>query len=401
MRSEELSDVELARRKKENIKIAELCDCWSKMIQNITESENESELVRQWLEYMAQKNLPHVMLVLMFLIVGIVGNTIVIYVYVFKMRRCREDRFFIPALAVADLLATIVTCLYHSIKTLVVRSVEDDIYCKVPLFFMWSTSTASAMLLLMIAIHRFVKVRQQPGNKLSSRLKKGAILLTIIVSISINAPILYFSGIGKFTTQFKEHNITVSACFTGNSGHESLEKAYLIFLFLVAVANIIATTGLYIPIGCVIYKLSKESKGNDRPRSRSRAFSFVAETQSSLSDNSDNREKKFPTLSKLDKVKLNRQESRTRNRTNFNMMFAILVLFYAVSYFPSFIFVFLSRDDPNYYNRLPSALSNLYYTLQRLFIVNHIINPLVYGYFDLKFRQKLASMCCSKGGRKY
>lgn len=372
------------------------------MIQNITESEIESELVREWLEYMAQKNLPHVMLLLIFLIVGIVGNTIVIYVYVFKMRRCREDRFFIPALAVTDLLATIVTCLYHTIKTLVIRSVEEDIYCKVPLFFMWSTSTASAMLLLMIAIHRFVKVRQQPGNKLSSRLKKGAILLTIVVSIGINAPILYFSGIGKFTTQFKEHNITVSACFTGNSGHKSLEKAYLIFLFLVAVANIIATTGLYIPIGCVIYKLSKENKGSDRPRSRSRAFSFVAETQSSISD-SDTREKKFPSLSKLDKVKLNRQESRTRNRTNFNTMFGILVLFYAVSYFPSFIFVFLSRNDPNYYNRLPSALSNLFYTLQRLFIVNHIINPIVYGYFDLKFRQKLASMCtcCVKRVPKY
>lgn len=360
----------------------------------------EADLVQEWLEYIAQKNLPHVTLLLIFLIVGIVGNTTVIYVYVFQMRKCREDRFFIPALAVTDLMATIVTCLYHSIKSLVVRTVQEDIFCKVPLFFMWSTSAASAMLLLMIAIHRFIKVRQQPGNKLSSRFKKSAILLTVIVSIGINLPILYFSGVGTFVTQYKGQNITVSDCFTGNSDYKSLENAYLIFVFLVAVGNIIATTGLYIPIGCVIYKISKENKGRDRGRSRSRAFSFVADTQSSISD-SDNREKKFPALSELDKIKLNRQESRTRNRTNFNMMFAILVLFYAVSYFPSFIFVFLSRGDRNYYHRLSPGLSNLFYTLQRLFIVNHIVNPLVYGYFDLKFRQRLASMCCSRNSRKY
>ncbi|XP_061185955.1 lysophosphatidic acid receptor 6-like [Saccostrea echinata] len=366
------------------------------MIQNIT----ESDLVQEWQEYMAQRNLPHVSLLLIFLIVGIVGNTTVIYVYVFKMRRCREDRFFIPALAVADLLATIVTCLYHSIKTLVVKSVQSDILCKVPLFFMWSTSTASAMLLLMIAIHRFIKVRQQPGDKLSSKLKKGAIILTVVVSVAINVPILYFAGIRNFKTPYKGYNVTVSACFTGNSGHKSMEQAYLIFVFLVAVGNIIATTGLYIPIGCVIYKLSKQNKSLARARSRSRAFSFVAETQSSISDNSD-KEKKFPTLSELDKVRLNRQESRTRNRTNFNMMFAILVLFYAVSYFPSFIFVFLSRGDPNYYNRLSPVLSNVYITLQRLFIVNHIVNPLVYGYFDLKFRNKLANICCFRKLRTY
>ncbi|XP_048755894.1 QRFP-like peptide receptor [Ostrea edulis] len=366
------------------------------MIQNIT----DGDLIQEWLEYMLQRNLPHVTILLIFLITGIVGNTTVIYVYAFKMRRCREDRFFIPALAVTDLLATIVTCLYHSIKTLAVKKVNSDILCKVPLFLMWSTSTASAMLLLMIAIHRSIKVRQQPGNILSSKLKKGAIILTIVVSIAINAPILYFAGVREFTTSYKGANITVTGCFTGNSGHKSLEQAYVIFVFLVAVGNIIATTGLYIPIGCVIYKISRQNKNVDRPRSRSRAFSFISEAQSSISDTSD-REKKYPTPSELDNVKLNRQEYRTRNRTNFNKMFAILVLFYAVSYFPSFIFVFLSRGDPNFYNRLPSFLSNLFLTLQRLFIVNHIVNPLVYGYFDLKFRQKLANMCCFKKPRAY
>lgn len=32
VRSEELLDVEFVRRKKENIKIVEFCDCWFKMI---------------------------------------------------------------------------------------------------------------------------------------------------------------------------------------------------------------------------------------------------------------------------------------------------------------------------------------------------------------------------------
>lgn len=55
------------------------------------------------------------------------------------------------------------------------------------------------------------------------------------------------------------------------------KKCILFFFFLVVVVNIIVIIGFYIFIGCVIYKLFKESKGNDCFCFRSRVFLFVVE----------------------------------------------------------------------------------------------------------------------------
>lgn len=37
-----------------------------------------------------------------YLLIGITGNTIVIYIYNFRMKGSRDDRYFIPHLAVMD-----------------------------------------------------------------------------------------------------------------------------------------------------------------------------------------------------------------------------------------------------------------------------------------------------------
>ena len=56
--------------------------------------------------------IPNIVWSLICLVIGIVGNVIIILVYIFKMKNYSEERYVIPILALFDLCAIIFTTIY-------------------------------------------------------------------------------------------------------------------------------------------------------------------------------------------------------------------------------------------------------------------------------------------------
>jgi hypothetical protein len=51
----------------------------------------------------------------LFIVIGVFGNGTVIFVYGFKMKTIKDGQYFIPRLAVVDLLGSIVCPIYRDV----------------------------------------------------------------------------------------------------------------------------------------------------------------------------------------------------------------------------------------------------------------------------------------------
>lgn len=79
---------------------------------------------------------------------------------------------------------------------------------------------------------------------------------------------------------------------------------------------------------------------------------------------------------------------RNKNvRNNFTYMFITIIVCYVVSYLPTFVTILLATGDPfHFWYSMDTITLNVVMLLRRSSIINHIVNPIIYGYFDVAFR---------------
>lgn len=83
-----------------------------------------------WNAYLVRLFIPLDILLILFMITGVAGNGLVIYIYGFKMQNVKDGQYFIPYLAVADLFASVICSLFGLLTTLMPLTYEFDILCK-------------------------------------------------------------------------------------------------------------------------------------------------------------------------------------------------------------------------------------------------------------------------------
>ena len=73
--------------------------------------DNDTEMsykLDKWNSDLARGLIPNNVILSLYIITGLIGNSIVILIYGFKMKGNKEERYFIPFLATADLWASLV-----------------------------------------------------------------------------------------------------------------------------------------------------------------------------------------------------------------------------------------------------------------------------------------------------
>ena len=80
-----------------------------------------------------------------------------------------------------------------------------------------------------------------------------------------------------------------------------------------------------------------------------------------------------------------------------SIMFFLLIVTYVLSYTPALVFeiLFHMLDDFKFVT-MTRVETGLWFYMTRLVFLNHIVNPLVYGCFDNKFRQHLYKLFTRK-----
>ena len=383
---------------------------------------------------------------------GIIGNSLVLFLYKFKMPQT-EERFFIPHLAVADLLSTAcLACLGISLNDNY-TDFPNETLCQMLHYFSWQTTSWSAFILLMISVSRYLKICRPTGKQMTRFWKKCAVYGCLIFTIINTSPVLYFAGNRYQNVSCIHTNITVVICELRDFDRtvNVIKNTYILFEIVVMFGNAGVTTLLYIPIGLQIYRRfrGRSSQSNSTTDHETSAKTGVKEMEVSMTElttlsaqsekekparnvmqmnSSSNEEQsntaedmtineqeltcnysicniknqdsdKMVTSTKKVKEHLSAKckerkfeskvESNIRVRNNFTYMFITIIIFYLLSYLPTIIIILLATEDPfQYWYSMDVITLNFIMILRRSAIINHIVNPFIYGYVDRVFRER-------------
>lgn len=172
-------------------------------------NRSQGATIDTWNVHLSTVLLPNTILQVLYLFTGIIGNSLTLLVYIFRIK-ITNARFLIPVLAVFDLLACISCSCFVIIEHRLQAIFKDTDFCKtlwcVSLFF----TLMSISILTMIAIQRYMKVCRSFAPNMTRFWMRIFLLVSVIVSFTLSVPTAIFYGsVEVFNTEL---NITGFSC---------------------------------------------------------------------------------------------------------------------------------------------------------------------------------------------
>ena len=322
--------------------------------------ENHTNLILEYGREIAIASLPVDILLSVVLVVGIVGNVFVIFIFATKMRKDqRGSRYFIPIVAFCDLLVCVLSLIYFISTTLHWTTFRSDELCKTMTFFLVQTMMISDAFLLAISVQRFIKICRPTAKQMTLYWRRITVVLVIITNTLYSIPTAVVSGVQDSPVVYRNVNITGEGCSTTNNKYPLFQLIYYGVVMFILVTNIVATCGLYTPIACIIYR-------------RSRSYRLPQRTETNVPSS----------------------ETSGQPRTNFNLMFFVIITVYALSYLPTAIMITYVILDDTIWATSSYGEIRTYKFFGRTYIFNHVANPFIYAYFDSAIRSHMTCSFC-------
>lgn len=409
---------------------------------------NETYKQFQLMDRFSDITLSNTILVIIGAFIGVIGNTVVIFFYFFRIKE-RGERYFIPLLGIVDLLGCLISPPYYIMDNMYLLSYPSTAACRILSFVQIFIPGISGHTLLVISIQRYLLVCRPFGPKMTHFWKRVSFGVVCLMSIAYSTPLLFTAGVFEEEITFMNHNVTIEVCRFAVEPSLSMNM-YVCLLFLLMVVNLIVTVGLYVPVlkrvkfslhvrevKCKVHRDSnvaseteneatgtseiqtdQDEKGQYRysnelqnikvsvligkSGSEDKSKDVVETTdnqRSSLNIPVENlkynEENNVANHLKTTKKKTVKSKSRSAQRRITTMIF-VLILAYVLSYTaPLIILILLFTLKGFTYHTMTRAEMGVWVYLTRLVFLNHIVNPFVYGYFDTKFRKQIR-LCCRR-----
>ncbi|XP_052077940.1 octopressin receptor-like [Mytilus californianus] len=397
------------------------------------------EFVEAWNTELKNNGTGNISILLLLSVCGIIGNAIVLVVYKCQMKDVSDERYFIPVLALADMIACVVCFVADIVFIMINMKYTGSIFCEVVQFLICNTQSMSIFLLMCIAVQRYFKICKK--IKLSLQLRRMMIILSIIFSTAIALPLSWTSGPIVLTS---EGYIIVEVCGRVKNDFNLNAAAYGIAFSAILLLVLVAFVFLYGRIGCTIYS-------SLRPNRFKRAFARLSRSlhidkikkyptrQSQKEDGVGNNEELEPTLNQTksnhpinrklqksvndktsitdfsteDKVfqrlrndfteryheshvsfnhgkgvtmREGREMRNKRVKNKFSVMFMIITSVFIVSYVPASIVLTLEGIFTGFWENLSLKQLIIILWVSRTYLINNFINPLIYAFMDAPFR---------------
>lgn len=355
--------------------------------------------------------------------IGVIGNSIVILTYHFRMKNKRDDRYFIPCLAVTNMLA----CISASVMFVTLNSIPvmftSPVLCKGLNFLTRVTCVESLTILLIISIQRYKKICTRGRGRMSLFWKRMAIVISIICSTVLSIPTLVFYGI-NVTNRNINKNVTEFCCehVTRNIHEVYGLDIYLGFIGLFFVGVVLSIAVIYTLIGRKIYTKIQPPQTKSMMSSSQDALNYNSLLKYSKSDTNlqgrlqsrymeDSEEmvlKRF-TETNGDHVKRSKSEAGKRKYTvsevkkaraglglfvfRYYYMFVSISLVTSISFISPILIMILEAAGAVTINELqPGFGFNVVLLLRRSYLFSYTINPFMFGLFDTTFRKALVEV---------
>lgn len=402
--------------------------------------------VTEWNNSLMKTTLPTTVFLILCFCIGVVGNSVVLFIYKTKDIPTKGPRFFIPVLASVDLIAAVFSSIAGIIYHTSPISIIPHHWCLTLVFGTRWLVCASVMIISAISFDRHRRICNIAKRQFTLKERKIVMLALVILSALMNIPVFATSGNVQVFKQLQNSTLEGFTCVFSNNRHPLLEKLYSVISSCIVFGCFIASSVFNIRILHVVvtkvqlqpkdfhifqqrnhdyddettdFKESDKTVLNSAKNDHDTEESFseitkdmpprdlipkqdVAEPKStenttyqensSTHDISCNRRTKIL----LENEVINKQQKRSlksalrKSRNSMHVMFLTIFVIFIIAHVPSIITTIYTR-----YNKYLWILDddatriNAYCVLMSFPILSHTFNPYLYGLFDNTFRQVL------------
>ena len=301
------------------------------------------------------------------LIIGILGNLLVLTIYRVKFKRTRA-RTYILALAVADLSVCLVGIPYHALDLTMLLVYRYTYLCKTMSFLIAACTNSSIFILLVVGLDRFLKIVRPLKKQIVNYVEDlRACLIAAVVATLVSVP--YFILYGSRTVLTDIDGLIGLECFIGDVVEEAFAKAYIGLTLVFFLMTFVYLSVIYAFICVKIHQ--HDNRTAEMPINERRAD--VARNGTTNG-----------TMLRL-------QHKRKHSRKITLMMLTITTI-YVLSYLPFIIVSTLTAVNDDFWESKGKFESILTDLALRMYLVNNVTNPIVYSFWDLKFREECLAL---------
>jgi hypothetical protein len=347
-------------------------------------------LVRYNDEY-TQRCLPNTVVILIFLLVGVLGNGLIIFVYEFRFPRS-DGRYYIGPLAFSDLGAIIFTSILNLLQNLMKYVFPGPVVCKLVVYLSYAFISTSLFLWNVIAVQRYRKICKPFSWQMPLKWRRWCVVLCAGLSFTLYSPVLYLFEVNEHVVT--ENNITVSVCEQTKTNVTGL-KIFQGVLFLLSLVNVIAIIWIYVLVSIKIYKVMRGVRQARAESIRSTSNSWAV-TTSSVIDNQSlgvaNAVGNVHTISRTFSRNSVPQTEAQKLEHKIAFTFMTILCMGLLSYLPSRSLLVYETLNTTFWDNLDYGEFNFYLFLRRIYVVNHSCNIFIYLIFDFMFRKEIATL---------
>ncbi|OWF38845.1 orexin receptor type 2-like [Mizuhopecten yessoensis] len=384
--------------------------------------ENSSEINLFLLNsQMARKLLPVTIFVYILMFFGLIGNSVVVYVYLFRWKST-TIKYFIGYLATLDLVTSGLCMPLEIVLYTNPVTANSSALCRVLRFSRAVTSIAEAFLLVVIAVDRYLRVCKYTQTQISVKKAKQLCILSFTFSLCLSWPSLFVFGSYDRGT----YPVLQTSCSTVQHLRGTVYPLlYYAMLFLVFIIVSVCLFVFYILVGIKLCRLSSKqklsiSKGTsekfkptksgyfppDMLKDDSRSGTLKKnEGRRTIDRNNRNAAKRKSSFVDLSQVSINLKSVRRRSTRMMRKQKTSLTLFLItalefISFLPYIVIMIYKAVEPHFLETLSESQQILYNIGLLSYFLATAFNPFIYGFFSRNFRRKCVEILRSvKNGR--
>ncbi|CAC5397806.1 CCKAR [Mytilus coruscus] len=365
-------------------------------------TSNTSNIITfsEWNDEITTSLIPNIIVLSVYLVLGICGNFIVLLVYAFQIKRPSDERYFIPVLAAFDMIATLYLTVNYIFQCLNQVTFSNDFVCKILAFCTGLTTFNPISILVIIAVQRYMKICFPFKQSMSILMKRSSLVFTNVISLLYAIPLPFVYGSVHYRSV--KYGISGTRCGRLKEGHPFMSNLHAIVACVLVFVVVITLTILYGRIGYTVFHNLEMKKRFTRDEKNIETNSEGVSTEvrdddittttdktSNLSPDKYDGQRPMETNEKTTASKRRRKHNR-RVSHKLTIMFLVITVVFLFCFLPKVTILLLEGMYANFWEQLSILQRPVVMFLYNMFIINNIVNPIIYAFMDIKFRNEAA-----------
>ena len=371
---------------------------------------------------------------------GFFGNLLILYVFFFRYHKC-NFKYFVLCLAFVDFTSTVTTMPGEIVTQTFWYVYPDSNVCKIKSFFNVFTVCASAQTLLVIAVDRYRKICRPLAWQIKPRVAMILCFVQLALAFIIALPVAFLWGLQTNYIVFEDKNVTVTNCEKDQEFRSTnYPLAYTVITETIIGAVMMAMFVLYILVCRKVLRAKwktprkvqtpNECQDNDRSIHKHEATATnhediaIPRTDCEKVNSDDAVLQKYqkrphsckcnhnmivtpclakdgmqtaenlltispsPTAVQVTEQTQGKKHPKSVRRKTL-IMFILTAVFIVTTIMYMTLLNFIAKDV---LHKLTDAQKAVYFFFFRLFFINHVINPILYGILDPEFLRIVKNM---------